>query len=124
EAGWLDYPFYPVLSHDGLWLAFGDASTEGGPGYSVMIRRTSGGRAARLGEGFALGFSADGKRLLALVPSASRRVMIYPTGAGTERQVDVGTLEKVAYAEWGPGDSSVLMCGDEKGGRPACYIRP
>ena len=73
DVGFLDYSFGPVLSHDGSMTAFGDASFEGGPNYSVMLRKTDGGRATRLGEGFPLDFSRDGRSLLAIVTSRPYR---------------------------------------------------
>ena len=85
SAGWLDYNFNPVISRDGRLLAFGDASDEGGLNYAVIMRRTDGGPATRLGEGQPADFSRDGKWLLSFVPTQPPKVVAYPTGAGTER---------------------------------------
>jgi Tol biopolymer transport system component/tRNA A-37 threonylcarbamoyl transferase component Bud32 len=123
EAGWLDYAFRPVLSADGKLLAFGDASGEAGVNYSVILRKTEGGSAARLGEGWPASFSADGKSLLAVVPSTPPRVIVYPTAAGSERQIDAGTLASITDAEWGPGDRSVLLCGNEPSKPLVCVER-
>ena len=37
--------------------------------------------------------------------------------------IDAGTLESVDRAWWGPKDESVIMCGNEKGKAPGCYLR-
>ena len=123
DAGWLDYPFRPTLSADGSMIAFGDASFEGGVNYSVVVRKTDGGRATRLGEGAPSAFSRDGKWLLSVIPSKPARVILYPTGAGAPREVPVGTLTGIANAEWGPDEKSVLLCGSEQGKPPACYLQ-
>jgi len=122
-AGWLDYNFSPVLSRDGSLLAFGDASAEGGLNYSVIARRTAGGPATRVGEGFPTDVSRDGKWILAVVPSQPPKVVAYPTGAGTERVIDVGALEAVSAARWGPNDESIAICGNEKARQPGCFLR-
>ena len=124
DLGWLDYTFGPALSPDGSMLAFSDASSAGGVNYSVMLRRTDGGRAARLGEGWPAEFSRDGKSVVAIVPTTPAKIVIYPTGAGSERVVPSGTLEGISHAAWGPGEQSVIACGNEKGKPPACYVVP
>ena len=123
SAGWLDYNFTPALSSNGSLLAFGDASAEGGLNYAVIMRRTDGGPATRLGEGFPMDFSRDGKWLLAVVPSQPPKVVAYPTGAGTERVIDIGALEAVSEARWGPNDESIVICGNEKAQPPGCFLR-
>jgi Tol biopolymer transport system component len=122
DVGWLDYTFHPALSPDGSMIAFGDASAAAGINYSVLLRKTDGGRAARLGEGWPAEFSRDGKWLLSVVPTTPAKIMIYPSGAGTERVVPSGSLEGISHAAWGPGEQSVIACGNEKDKPPACYI--
>ena len=123
SAGWFDYNFRPLLSRDGTLLAFGDGSAEGGDYYGVVMRRTDGGPATRLGEGEPTDFSSDGKWLLSAVASRPPKVVAYPTGAGSERVIDAGALESVDRAWWGPNDESVIMCGNEKGKAPGCFLR-
>ena len=122
EAGWLDYSFRPVVSPDGKMIAFGDASSAAGANYSVMLRKSGGGRAARLGEGWPAEFSRDGKWLLSVLPTTPAKIVLYPTGAGSERVVPSGTLEGISHAAWGPNERSVIACGNEKDKPPACYL--
>jgi Tol biopolymer transport system component len=122
EVGWLDFPFAPVLSSDGKLLAFGEASTESGVNYSVMMRSTDGGKAVRLGAGMPMEFSHDGRWVLTLVPSRPGRLVIYPTGAGTERTVNTAGLETIARAGWGPTEDSVWFCGAAAGAKNTCRM--
>jgi hypothetical protein len=122
EAGWLDYSFRPLVSRDGTMIAFGDASSAAGANYSVMLRKSGGGRAARLGEGWPAEFSRDGKWLLSVLPTTPAKIVLYPTGPGSERVIPSGTLEGISHAAWGPNERSVIACGNEKDKPPACYL--
>jgi hypothetical protein len=75
------------------------------------MRDTKGGKAIRLGEGFPAGFSRDGGWVLAMVPSRPARLVVYPTGAGTERAVPLGDVVTIGNAGWGSDDGTVWYCG-------------
>jgi Tol biopolymer transport system component len=124
DASWLNSSFRPTLSHDGSLLAFASGGPEAGPNYDVLLQRTDGGKVARLGEGSPAAFSPDGKWVLAFVPSTPPRVVLYPTGAGTERGIDVGPFETISDADWFPDGQSILVCGNRTGEASRCYVQP
>jgi len=124
DVSWLDVSFGSHLSPDGSLLAFTDAGPDAGQYYDVMLRRTDGGKAARLGDGSAATFSPDGKWLVGLVFSTPPRVVLYPTGSGAERQVDIGVFESIGWADWFPDGQALLICGNHAHEASRCFRQP
>ncbi len=123
NLGWLDGSAGPVLSADGRWLTFTDAGVTGGPNYTVMLRKTDGSPATRLGEGLPLAFSPDARWVLAAVPTQPAQVVLYPTGPGTPRRLDHGQFESIAYRGGISADGSrYLVCASEPGHANRCYV--
>jgi Protein kinase domain/WD40-like Beta Propeller Repeat len=98
----------PLLSEDGSRLFFADQGSTGGPNYTVLMRGTDGSPVARLGEGEPQAISPDGRFVLADVPSTPPRLMLYATGPGTSRQLDVGPLASIS-----PVSGSLAGVGDD-----------
>jgi Tol biopolymer transport system component len=98
DLGWMDASSNPVLSPNGKLLSLSDQSATGGLHYTVLLRKTDGSPAARLGEGNPLAFSRDGRSLLVSVLSTPPRLMLYPTGPGEARRLDHGEFESLAYS--------------------------
>jgi tRNA A-37 threonylcarbamoyl transferase component Bud32/dipeptidyl aminopeptidase/acylaminoacyl peptidase len=124
DLGWLDMSDSPALSADGQLVAFSDQGISGGINYTVLLRKTDGSPAARLGEGMPLVVSHDAKWLLVLVQAAPPRVMLYPTGAGEPRRLDQGQFESIQY---GSGDISsdgtrYGVCGNLPKKGPQCFV--
>jgi len=124
DVSWLDFTTGVRLSHDGAWLAMNNSSAEAGPNYQVMLRRTDGGQVARLGEGNPEDFSPDGRWLLSVVFSTPPRLVLYPTGPGTERVVEVGAFEAMESARWFADGERILFCGNRPGEASRCYVVP
>jgi hypothetical protein len=97
-VGWLDAASNPVVSDDGNLVALSDQGTTGGLTYTVLLRKTDGSPAARLGEGQPLAFARDGRSLLASVLSTPPKVLIYPTGPGEPRRLDQGQFESLSFS--------------------------
>jgi sugar lactone lactonase YvrE len=95
EFTWLGKSFLPVMSRDGRTLVYCDQSRLAGTYYSVCLQPADGSPPVRLGDGLAVDLSPDGASVLALVQSDPPRMMIYPIGAGTSR--DISDPEFVAY---------------------------
>jgi serine/threonine protein kinase len=123
DVSWLDTPLAPKLSHDGSLLAFTNGGTDASTNYDVMLQKTDGGQVARVGEGESAAFSTDGKWLLAFVPSSPPGVVVYPTGPGAERRIDVGQFETIGSADWFPGGDSILVCGNRQGEASRCFVQ-
>jgi Tol biopolymer transport system component len=120
ELGWLDTSINPLLSRDGNTLVFADQSQAAGGNYAVMMRKTDGTGAVRLGEGRPFDVSPDGSRVLAGV-FTPMQVRSYPTGAGEPTTLNIGPLKTVHAAEFFPDGKRVLACGEERSGALRCY---
>ena len=97
DVGWMDASSNPVLSADGKLASLSDQSATGGLHYTVLLRKTDGSPAARLGDGNPLAFSRDGRSLLVSVLSTPPKLMLYPTGPGEARRLDQGEFESLSY---------------------------
>ena len=124
DLSWLNISFFPKLSGDGSLLVFGDGSRAAGEYYAVMLRRTDGSPAIRLGEGADLGISRDNQWVVSDVPSTPVKLMIYPTGAGTARRLDHGEFAGITAASFLGDGSRLLVCGNEPKHAARCYVRP
>lgn len=84
EFGWLDNSFATDLSHDGGTVLLSVQGEATATGYAVYVRKTDGSPAVRLGDGFPLQFSPDGKWVITRsVPSAQPpQLFLLPTGVG------------------------------------------
>jgi hypothetical protein len=123
DFSWLDVSFFPILSGDGSMLAFGDGSTVGGPNYSVMLKRTDGSPAVKLGEGAPLAMSRDKQWVLSDLPTVPVQLMLLPTGAGEARRLDGGEFTGIVAAAF-LSATEILVCGSEPKHLVRCYVRP
>jgi eukaryotic-like serine/threonine-protein kinase len=121
DLSWLNTSHARALSQDGKTLLF--AETGLGTNYAVCLRKTDGSPVVRLGEGWPVGLSADGKWALAIVQSRPSQLVIYPTGAGETRQLARGAIENYVTAQWLPDGNSVLFSGNEPGRGTRFYLQ-
>ncbi len=124
NLSWLDASQQPLLSADGRLMAFTDAGLDAGPNYATMLRKTDGSPVVRLGDGYPSDLSADGRWVLAIVQSAPQQLMLYPTGPGQSRRLDHGEFQSFSAAAFFPDGQRLLVCGNEPGQAPRCYVRP
>ncbi|MBA3655717.1 MAG: protein kinase [Gemmatimonadaceae bacterium] len=124
EQGWLDYSFRPFISRDGKLLTFGDASSGSTNLYSTILRQTAGGEATQLGDGYPVGFSPDGQWIASVIPTTPAKLVLYPTGVGTERAVPTGSLDQVTSVDWFRDGKTMLVCGNAKGKAAYCGTIP
>jgi eukaryotic-like serine/threonine-protein kinase len=122
DLSWLDNSLGPVLSGDAKTLLFTDQSEFAGPNYGVAMRPTSGGPIVRLGEGTVEEISKDEKSVLAMVPSTPPRVVSYPMGVGKTVQLDRGQFENVSDARWLPGETRILVSGNQPQGPARAFL--
>jgi dipeptidyl aminopeptidase/acylaminoacyl peptidase len=93
---WLEFPTGVILSPGGRTVVFSESGQGGGAmGATVYARAIDGSPAIRLGEGYALDVSADGRFVVALDRSRrepSRELVAIPTGAGDTRTLAKGEI--------------------------------
>ena len=123
DVSWLDGSGAPKLSRDGALMAFINGSFDASVYYDVMLRKTDGGEAIRLGEGQAAAFSPDGKWLLAFVATTPARLVLYPTRTGAERRIAIDPFEAIGSADWFPDGRSILFCGNRAGEASRCWAQ-
>jgi hypothetical protein len=120
EFPWLDQPMGGYLSADGKHLAFSDLSLSAGSDYAVAWRDTSGGPVVRLGKGYAMSVSPDGRWVTAAIP-ASGEIVMYPTGAGEAVRVPgLVNLNNNNGGQWLSDSQHVIVCGAVSG-TARCY---
>ena len=122
DLSFLDGSWTPILSSDGRTLLFTEVSAPHGANYTFYKRGTGGAPVVRLGEGKACDISPDGQWALAIT-QAPQQVLIYPTGSGERRALERGSLVGFRHASWFPDGKRILVCGNEEGKAPRCYVQ-
>jgi len=125
EFPWLGLSFFPVMSPDGRNVLYSDQSQLGGANYTVYLQAADGAPPVRLGDGWPLDFAPDGVSVLAFVPTEPPRIMIYPTGAGTPRDISAEGFVSYDYnsLRMSSDGREVIYCGNEAGKPTRCYVR-
>jgi Tol biopolymer transport system component len=123
DLSWLDISLDPSISEDGRTISFSEDSSAAGPTYAVCLRKTDGSPVVVLGEGASGPLSPDGRWVLGTVLTTPPKLMLYPTGAGQARRMERGSLENYARADWFPDNKRLLVCGNEPGRAPRCYLQ-
>jgi len=121
ELPWLDFAGAGYLSPDGQHIAFCDLSASAGPDYAVAWRNRSDGQVVRLGPGWPMDLSPDGKWVLAEVPSTGQ-AMLYPTGPGepiTLSRIVLSDLENTG--QWMADGTHLWLCGRLGQSPRRCY---
>ena len=115
DVSWLDATLLTDLSPDGRTLLFTEFGEGGGARYSASLRPADGGAAVTLGSGFATALAADGKRVLALGPSATVGLGLVPTGTGPTTPVAMEPVVAPSWAEFLAADDRYLVAGAAAG---------
>jgi hypothetical protein len=123
DVSWLDVSFFPNISSDGTLLAYGDGSSVSGENYATMLQRTDGSPAVRIGDGAIMALSSDNKSVLTALPTSPMQLMIYPTGPGSPRRIDTGSIAVISSATFLGSGGDVLVCGNELKRSARCYVR-
>jgi DNA-binding winged helix-turn-helix (wHTH) protein/Tol biopolymer transport system component len=122
DLSWLDWSLAVDISRDGNTLLFDEQGEEGGPTYTVAERDMRGSPPIPLGEGMAGDFSPDGKWAITTV--SYTQLELLPTGAGTIRRLDRGSIEQYRHSlHWMPDGKQILFSGNEAGRPARCFIQ-
>jgi eukaryotic-like serine/threonine-protein kinase len=98
------------ISEDGQLLLVGEAG-------SVLLRKSDGTPAIRLGQGEGQAISADGRSVLAILKGPPRELVWLPTGPGATRKIPVEGVEPLE-AVLLPKDKGFLVVARGKGESP------
>jgi eukaryotic-like serine/threonine-protein kinase len=122
DVSWLDWSLPVDLSRDGNTLLFDEQGEESGPTYTVAERDLRGSPPIPLGEGMAGDFSPDGKWAITTV--AYTQLELLPTGAGTIKKLDRGSIEQYRHSlHWMPDGKQIVFSGNEAGHLARCFIQ-
>jgi WD40 repeat protein len=122
DLPWMDAEWVPRLSADGTLMMFTDGNQSAGRNYAVALRKTDGSPPLRLGEGNGIDLSPDGKYALAYLFSPPT-IVIYPTGAGEPRTIDVAPIENAQPVQWFPDSRRIVICGNETSKPARCFAK-
>jgi eukaryotic-like serine/threonine-protein kinase len=122
DLSWLDSSILPVVSADGRSVAFTDMS--GGAQYGVMLRKTDGSPALRLGDGTAVAISRDARWVIGEIVTTPAQFWLYPAGAGDARRLNWAGLQSITSVAFFPGDTLLFVCGTPAGKGARCYRSP
>jgi len=123
ELSWFDRSLLSGLSDDGRTLLINEGGDAAGSNGAYYVRQTDGSPAVKLGEGFGLEISGDGKWVLARPPGDERSLMLAPTGTGTPVTVDLRGFERVSKQTLFPDAKRLLLLASEKGGKRRLYVQ-
>jgi hypothetical protein len=95
-------------------MLFTEDGDGGGPEHSVWLR-VGDSQPVRLGTGYAVGLSPDGRWAISIAAAGDSGIRILPTGAGSPRVPPRGTIASVQWAYWLPDGQRILLVGNEAG---------
>jgi DNA-binding winged helix-turn-helix (wHTH) protein/Tol biopolymer transport system component len=125
ELSWKDWSIAMDLSADGRQILFGEEGENSGFSYQVDLRPTDGSPPVVLGSGSAQSLSPDGQWALSVIPPPNDQMVLLPTGAGTPRTLERGSVEHYGFAaaKWFPDGRRIVFAGYEPGHGSRCYTQ-
>ena len=123
DLSWLNFVLITDLSPDGTSFIFNEYGQGSGANYAIYLGKSDGSPAVRLGEGYGLGRSSDGKWVISILSNPPGMVLL-PTGAGQARQLERFGIEQYGYgASWLPDGRNIVFIGKEPGHAPRSYLQ-
>ena len=123
DLSWLNWVLVTDLSPDGTSFIFNEFGQGSGANYAIYLGKTDGSPAVRLGDGYGLGRSPDGKWVISILFNPSQIVLL-PTGAGQARPLERFAIEQYGYgASWLPDGKGLVFVGKESGHAWRTYVQ-
>ncbi len=123
DMSWFDWSFVRDLSEDGKTMVFEEEGAGGGANYSVFVRNTDGSPAVKLGEGYALSMSPDGKYVASLLPSDFTHITLLPTGPGETKIIKIpGISFNNGLVRWFKDNNRFIFLGNQSGNQPGWWF--
>jgi hypothetical protein len=122
DLSWLDRSLLNDVSLDGASILFSEIGDAGGFDGAVYLRKTDGSSAVRLGTGFGLALSPDGK-WAATISKTRNRLTLLPTGPGSPITLKGKFEEYWGSAEWLSDARRIVFSAMEAGHDPRLYVQ-
>jgi len=120
DLSWFDWSLGRDISPDGKLVLF-DETGLGARGWgSLYVRPTDGSHAVFLGEGRGMGFSPDGRWVLATSQRDTTALLLLPMGAGEPVTLSTDGIQ-VQHASWFPDGKQICIAGNKTGGPNRLY---
>jgi eukaryotic-like serine/threonine-protein kinase len=123
DLTWMDQAVVSAISSDGRAVIFDEEGEGGGANGSIYRRTMDGAPAVRLGEGFPLGLSADGRWVLSRPPATPETFVLLPTGPGQPMSVEHRGITTIDSARFLPDARRIVFLGRAGKGRLRAYIQ-
>jgi len=120
SLSWFDWSLLTDISADGKAIVFSESGAAVGTHYSVLMRKTDGSPAIRLGDGGFGVLSPDGKWVVAALGSPAK-LMLLPTGPGEPRALTGDQSDQFSPA-WLPDSQSFVFSNQPSGHGPRTYL--
>jgi len=123
DLSWLTGVRVTELSPDGTSFIFSEYGQGSGSNYAIYLGHTDGSPGVRLGDGYGLGRSPDGKWVISILINPPQIVLL-PTGAGQAKNLERFEIEQYGYgAAWLPDGKNIVFLGKEKGHQTRTFVQ-
>jgi len=114
DLSWMDFSALRSFSKDGRKILFDESGEGGGDEGTIFLRDTDGSPPMRIGPGFGMGLSPDGRFVVGSTPVEPKTARILPVGAGEPRRLAELSFP-LTWADWMPDGKAILLSGGESG---------
>jgi Tol biopolymer transport system component len=122
DLSWFDYTTVEAISADGRVVLFDETGEGGGTHHAVYIRRANTRSATRVGEGYGMAISPDGKWVI-LKPDRDQTILnLLPLAPGQPRTI-YGHNLKYDFVRFFPDGKRILVGGSMAGARSRLYVQ-
>ena len=122
DLSWMDRPEVTAISNDGRFIVFTEWGEGRGGKWSIYLRATDGSAAVRLGEGYGMAISPDGRWVMAQPFQPTEAQVLLPTGPGQPRLLKHPGME-TSWGRFFPDGKRVLFLGDTKAIPSRLYVQ-
>lgn len=128
DLSWFDSSGVSDPSDDGKTLLLSEtgegAAAYGESYYTIYLCNTDGLPPKRLGDGYPISLSPDGKWVLANLRDASPpQLVLRPTGIGESKPLPHNNISFREQGSWFPDSKHLVLIGNEPEHRARCYIQ-
>jgi Tol biopolymer transport system component/predicted Ser/Thr protein kinase len=116
---WLNWSFPIDISSDGRTVLFDEQNIQP---IGIYLRKLDGSPAVRIGEGASIGFSPDGRSVLAIRELEGGQFTLLPTGAGEPKLLGKTGIN-CQSAMWLPDGRRILISGNEPGHGSRLFVQ-